>query len=330
MGLNGQVTVNTVNTTSPNVCDGSACIDSNLIANIDPTTIVWAGAGNVVQQGSYCIFNLCAGTYTVTFDLNGQNTTTTFIINSGSGDPCNGFYALLNTQAATDAVACDATSSCTVTGGTAPYTFTWSNGATTSTASNLCADSYICCYVTDNNGCVYSACDSVFALTGNNNGGGDTLIINSGGGCNNSVGNFTLTIEDCTLDFNAIDTAFLSNAVIGGNPQDSTVLLWVVLDTNGVATTLTTFAPPFNANGCYDITLIIFCSGKSSSIGTIVVNSSYNYQSAGIELLQAPERKHVKTIDWMGREVQNAEVGGMLIHIYDDGSIEKVYRSEAH
>src|SRR5690606_35687274 len=40
----------------------------------------------------------------------------------------------------------------TVTGGVAPYTYTWSNGATTQTVNNLSAGSKFV-YVTDTNGC---------------------------------------------------------------------------------------------------------------------------------------------------------------------------------
>ena len=40
-------------------------------------------------------------------------------------------------------------------GGTAPYSFLWSNGQTTQTAIGLSAGSYSCS-VTDFNGCVYS------------------------------------------------------------------------------------------------------------------------------------------------------------------------------
>ena len=326
-GLNAQVGINTTNTTSPNTCDGTACLDSNAIANINSTSIYWSSGGAIIQQGGYCVYDLCAGTYTVTYSLNGTNTTSTFIIGSGSGDPCAGFIAVMSTQAAQDASSCDGTATVTATGGTAPYDFSWSNGATTSTVSNLCAGTEICCVVADANGCLYTACDSISASNGgNSSGGGDTLIINSSGnGCNTTIGSVIISIEDCTLDYNAIDTAFLSNVVNGGaNVPDSSMLLWVFVDTNGVSTTITTFAPPFSANGCYDLTLVIFCSGKSSDIKTIVVNAIYEHQSAGIEMLQS-NKKLLKVVDMTGREVDSENAHGILIYFYNDGSSKKVF-----
>ncbi|MGP8216987.1 MAG: gliding motility-associated C-terminal domain-containing protein [Bacteroidia bacterium] len=47
-----------------------------------------------------------------------------------------------------------------VTGTTAPYTFLWSTGNTTSSISNLCAGPYICT-VTDKNGCITNEADTI-------------------------------------------------------------------------------------------------------------------------------------------------------------------------
>ena len=330
-GINAQIIVNTTNTSSPNACDGSACLDSNAIANINATSIYWSGGGAVIQQGGYCVYNLCAGTYTVTYAIDSSNVTNTFVISNGTTDPCFGFMAVMSTQAAQDASSCDGTATVTATGGTAPYTFSWSIGATTSTVGNLCDGTDLCCYVTDANGCVYTACDSISASNGGNSGGGgDTLIINSSGnGCNTTIGSVTISFEDCNIDYNAIDTAFLSNVVNGGaNVPDSSMLLWVLVDTNGVATTITTFAPPFSANGCYDLTLVVFCSGKSSDVKTIVVNAVYEHQSAGLDILQSTNKKLLKVVDMTGREVDLENAHGILIYLYEDGTSEKVFVSE--
>ncbi len=51
---------------------------------------------------------------------------------------------------------CNGTANVTISGGSAPYTILWSNGATTATISNLCAGVYTV-QVTDNGGCSISA-----------------------------------------------------------------------------------------------------------------------------------------------------------------------------
>lgn len=325
LNLFSQVNIITQNTSSPTLCDGSACMDSTTIGLISNTSIYWAGGGTILQQGGYCIYNLCAGTYTVTYTVNGSSQTSTFTIGSGSGNPCAGLTANLTIQAASTASSCDGTAMVTAAGGTAPYTFSWQNGISTSTTvSNLCAGTNICCYVADQNGCTTTACDSI-SYQGQNSGGGDTLIISGNGGCNNPAGSIVMQIEDCNFDFNAVDTAYLSTVVLGTNPTDSSTVLWVFVDTNGVSTTITSVSPGFNANGCYDYTLILFCSQKSLNIKTIIVDGQYNFQNAGIETLSNSPKELVKIVDLSGREVTNENVNGILIYHYSDGSHQKVF-----
>jgi hypothetical protein len=327
--VSAQISVITQNTSAPAVCDGSACLDSSAVGVVNQTSIYWAGGGAILQQGTYCIDSLCAGTYTVSYTINGTSMTSTFTIGSGSGNPCNSLFAVLNTTTASDAATCDATSSITATGGSAPYTYSWDFGngtssTTSSTASNLCPDTYICCYVADANGCVYTACDSI-SYQGQTSGGGDTLIISGNGGCNNPAGSIVMQIEDCNFDFNAVDTAYLSTVVLGSNPMDSSTVLWIFVDTNGVSTTITSVSPGFNANGCYDYTLILFCSQKSMNIKYIFVNGQYTYQSSGIESLSSTPKELVKIVDLSGREVTNENANGILIYLYSDGSHQKVF-----
>jgi hypothetical protein len=323
VNLFSQINIITQNTTSPTTCDGSACIDSSSVGLISNTSIYWAGNGSILQQGGYCVYNLCSGTYTVTYNVNGSSMTSTFTIGSGSGNPCNGLTANLTIQSASTATSCDGMATCSVTGGSAPYAYQWSNGETPNTASNLCAGSYICCYVTDVNGCTTTACDSI-SSQGQTSGGGDTLII-SGSGCNGPVGSVFMQIEDCTFDFNAVDTAYLSTVVLGTNPLDSSMVLWVFVDTNGVSTTISSVSPPLNSVGCYDYSLMLFCSQKSLNIKYIIVNGQYNYQSSGIETLSNTPKHVIRITDLSGREVTNENTNGILIYQYSDGSYQKVF-----
>jgi hypothetical protein len=323
--VSAQISVITQNTSAPTTCDGSACLDSTASNTVSATSIYWAGGGAILQQGGYCILNLCSGTYTVTYTINGTSMTSTFTIGSGSGNPCNNLIANLTIQAASTASSCDGAATCTATGGTAPYTFSWQNSVSTSiTASNLCAGTYICCNVADANGCSTTACDSI-SYQGQTSGGGDTLIISGNGGCNNSVGSVAMQIEDCNFDFNAVDTAYLSTVVFGSTAIDSSLVLWVFVDTNSVSTTITSVSPGFNANGCYDYTLILFCSQKSMNIKYIFVKGQYAYQSSGIVALSATSKELVKIVDLSGREVTNENPDGILIYFYSDGSHRKVF-----
>lgn len=56
---------------------------------------------------------------------------------------------------------CNGTATVTVTGGTGNYTYVWSNGQTTATATGLCGDEPITVTVTDENGCSATISDSV-------------------------------------------------------------------------------------------------------------------------------------------------------------------------
>ena len=78
--VNAQISVITQNTSAPASCDGSACLDSSAVGVVNQTSIYWAGGGSILQQGTYCIDSLCAGTYTVSYTINGTSMTSTFTI----------------------------------------------------------------------------------------------------------------------------------------------------------------------------------------------------------------------------------------------------------
>jgi hypothetical protein len=57
--------------------------------------------------------------------------------------------------------ACNGLASITVSGGTSPYTYSWTTGGqTTDTIKNQCSGTY-CCDITDNNGCTTTTCVTV-------------------------------------------------------------------------------------------------------------------------------------------------------------------------
>ncbi len=126
--------------TCHNACDGMITLTPN--GGTAPYSYVWSN-GNATNSAS----NLCAGTYyyTVT-DANGCTYSCHSVINNPT--PLN----LTCTGSNTCVGACMGSADVSASGGKAPYTYSWSNGATTSSISNLCCGAYTV-VVTDKNGC---------------------------------------------------------------------------------------------------------------------------------------------------------------------------------
>lgn len=101
------------------------------------------------------IDTLCDGTYSVTIWDATDTVTVSFTITN----PCLSFYGVLATTPSIDGN-CDGTITSSVSGGTAPYSYLWSNGVTTANLSNLCTDSYLLT-CQDINGCIFTETISV-------------------------------------------------------------------------------------------------------------------------------------------------------------------------
>ncbi len=131
----------TIDASCNGTCDGSAAVAPS--GGVPPYTYSWS-TGSTINA----VTGLCAGTYTVDItDALGCSITETITINEpvvltanavGVNATCNG--------------GCNGSATATPTGGTPPYTYSWSTGATTPTASALCVGSYDVT-VTDANGC---------------------------------------------------------------------------------------------------------------------------------------------------------------------------------
>jgi hypothetical protein len=269
----------TQNTSGPAACDGTATIDSALVA----TNEVWMGLGAILQQGGNSISGLCAGTYSVTFTNSGGNTITlTFTIGSGNFDPCLNFSTSATSTDASNSFLCDGTMTVTATGGSAPYSYTWSNAVTTGPVlTGLCTGTYTVC-VTDVNGCV-SCSDAVVADASAPT---DSVLVFT----NNSFPNGTIadslntfTITDCGFTYADADSAAITNYYT--TSADSISAVWTVWGNGGNVIAQYTvgygITNPVNG-GIYGATLILFCGQKSNGVNTIVINDQVQFSQAGI------------------------------------------------
>ncbi len=122
--------------------DGTAMI--MVSGGVSPYTYLWSNGATTAS-----ITGLVAGTYTVTAtDANGYTT-------SGTAAVVNEPTVLTSTSTSTD-VTCngdnDGAASMSASGGTAPYTYSWDNGATTASITGLAPGTYVGT-ATDANGC---------------------------------------------------------------------------------------------------------------------------------------------------------------------------------
>jgi hypothetical protein len=313
--LFSQTQVYTTQTSGPNICDGTAVLDTT---NLTMTSIYWQGMGMIINQGSYMVTNLCPGTYSVSFITNNTPVSLTFTITAGNFNPCLNFGGYITTI---DSTINDGSMTVNVINGTAPYTYQWSNGNMLQTINNLPVGGY-CCYVMDANGCNTTLCDSIVTQSM-----GDTLIINNVGTCNNPLSTFTTTVEDCTINYSTVDTAYMTiNSPINSG-LDSILCVWYVIDTTGTYQTYMVNYPMIDSTGCYNFQLVVYCYNKSMNYKTIVVNQNEYVGFVGIDELSGNSKQLIRVSDLMGREVK-IQPNKMLIYTYSDGSKEIKYINE--
>lgn len=128
---------------------GSATVD--VTGGTPNYSFAWSNGGSGASQNG-----LSAGTYTVTVsDENACQTTAQVTIMQPAALSGN-----LTASSESGVGANDGTASVAMSGGVAPYTYLWSNGATTSAITGLAPASY-CVSATDANGCVFTGCATV-------------------------------------------------------------------------------------------------------------------------------------------------------------------------
>lgn len=175
--LNFSGTLSFTPTSGPAICDGSITV--NPVYGTAPYTFNWS-----IAATTQTVTNFCAGTYNISVictDMNGCSVTISDSIVLTSA-PCGNFSGTISSMPTSGPLICDGSATFTPLGGTAPYTYTWSNGVTTPTLSNLCVGTYtVAC--TDANGCSFTQ---------------TVIVSDSSGTINNGISaNLTLT-DDLT------------------------------------------------------------------------------------------------------------------------------------
>ncbi len=128
--------------------DGQICV----VPGVSPATFLWAGGDT-----SACLNNVGAGTYMVTVtDSTGCSEMIPLTLTQPGVININ-----FNSVNATCSACSNGSASAQTSGGTLPFSYSWSNGGTLAFTNNLLPGVYTCC-VTDANGCM--ACDSVEIL----------------------------------------------------------------------------------------------------------------------------------------------------------------------
>jgi large repetitive protein len=131
-------------------CNGSATVSAS--GGISPYTYTWSPSGGSDSIAS----GLCSGNYSVTVtDSNGCSAIATVTITQPN--PINIATAQSNTLCYGS---CNGTATAMASGGSSPYTYSWSNGQTSQTATGLCAGSYTVT-ITDSSGCSFSTTVSI-------------------------------------------------------------------------------------------------------------------------------------------------------------------------
>jgi gliding motility-associated-like protein len=134
-----------VDETCSGSCNGQ--LTCTVSGGIAPFLYAWSNG-----MGTATITNICGGNYSVTVtDATGCSKVGQGTINTGVV-----VNLTLTPQNETCKNSCDGQINSAVSGGKPPYTYSWSNGKTTSNISNLCANSYTLT-VTDSNGCKRNA-----------------------------------------------------------------------------------------------------------------------------------------------------------------------------
>jgi|GEM_PF-1282366 len=235
-------------TPSPTAC--TSCTGSIATTVPGGSTLNWSGPAGY-SSGILNPTNLCAGTYTVMVSSSSGciSTATTTITSSSS------LVSTVGSYVPSSCGVCNGGATVYVTGGTAPYTYSWNSTPvqTTSTATGLCAGNYVVT-VTDANGC-----NSVSLATIVNTVSITASVSTTPASCGASNGSATVTASGGTAPYVYSWSPFGSGASMSG------------LSAGTYAVTIT------DANGC-----TVSTSATVNSGAPLVVTASLSPASCGM------------------------------------------------
>jgi hypothetical protein len=256
-----------------NACNGAInCIPSG---GFPPFTFDWNGNGTNAH-----IDNLCSDTYavTITDNLGCTHTATTFV---GNGTENFNVYVLPVDIVPTGE--CSGSASAIVSGGQAPYTYSFSNGSNLPSISGLCPGNYSVT-VTDANDLISHAYFHIYSQSQvyQSSNYQDSTLIDS---------LYNNLIEDCTIDYSLMDTVFIASCTF--TSADIVTIHWIG-GGGCVGYSVYTNYQIFNyTDGIYEFTLQLNCPNKSEDQSFKAVDRFYLNRSAGIN--QVNSLSEIKT-----------------------------------
>ncbi|NNC86099.1 MAG: DUF5060 domain-containing protein, partial [Bacteroidia bacterium] len=242
--------------------DGQASV--TVLSGTPPYTFAWSTGASTQSVGQ-----LAAGTYVVTVtDFNGS----LFTSNVNVLEP-----SVINQQSTILPESCtgvDGSISLNVSGGTAGYSYNWSNGFAGPNNTNLSAGNYIST-VTDANGCVSTQTFIVSSTTTANYNYNESVAAET---CTGSDGSVSLTVGGGAAPYtynwsNGSSSSTISNVGAG-------TYFVTVTDANGCIGQ-TSFIVPFNSAGNYSLNSTIVnegCIGGDGQIDLVLSGTgTYTY-----------------------------------------------------
>ncbi|MGO3183307.1 MAG: DUF7507 domain-containing protein [Aequorivita sp.] len=271
---------------------GAATVSASSIAHPASTfTFTWNTVPAQVDAGvsSSTISGQPAGTYTVSVTIDGTLCAAeTFEVTIA--EPTGALIGTLSKEDPTSSQNCaDGTATVVASGGTAPYTYLWSNGANTASISGLEAGTYSVT-VTDANGCTFitdeitltcdNDCDAVVSLAGAIT---DVLCYGEAtGAATVSASSIAHPASTFTFTWNTVPAqvdAGVSSSTISGQPAgtytvsvtiDGTVCEAVTYEVTvaepleALSIEITDIVPATTAQGCTDGSATVVASGGTA------------------------------------------------------------------